>query len=126
MNTNHKPANFYRDAYLCVVALQGLGGGEMFSRGLSNKDEIEHGGTQRNRKYYHWSSEQEQRSHLWKAKRKLPTPFRCYYHVTNGLALIMKGKAERNRELSTNEKRAKTIRRRLMIKDPLDSWRRIF
>lgn len=53
MNTNHKPANFYRDAYLCVVALQGLGGGEMFSRGLSNKDEIEHGGTQRNRKYYH-------------------------------------------------------------------------
>lgn len=126
MNAIHKPANFYRDWYLCDVALQGLGGGKGFSGGLWNKSEIEHRGTQSNRKYYHWSSEQEQRSHLWKAERKLPTQFLSYYHVTNGLALIMKGKAERNKELATNEKRVKITRRWLIVKDPPNSWRRIF
>lgn len=56
-------------------------------------------------------------------KRKLSAHFLSYHHVTNGLALIMKDKAKRNRELTTNEKRTKTIRKWLMTKDSPNSWR---
>jgi len=69
MTAIHKPANFDRDKYLCVVALQGLSGGEGFSCGLWSKGEIEHGGTQSSGKYYRIGAEKS----LLKSKKKTAT-----------------------------------------------------
>lgn len=71
MNAIHKPAHFYSDWYLCVVALQCLSAGEEFSRGLWKKGEVEHGETQSKKKYYHKTGAEE--SPL-KSKKKTANP----------------------------------------------------